>query len=55
MIIYMLVPRGGAEWEDIRLFTTLEAAQAVMRTVERDWCFLVKFEGSEGELICQYN
>ena len=55
MIIYMLIPRGGAEWEDIRLFTSLEAAEAVKKKGNGDWCFIMKFEGESGELICQYN
>lgn len=46
-MIYMLVPRGGAEWEDIRLFSTFSAVEDVMNRVKGDWCFTIAFDGMD--------
>ena len=42
-MIYMLVPQGGAEWEDVRLFTTFSSAEDAMKRVKN--CFTVAFDG----------
>jgi hypothetical protein len=49
----MLVPRGHAEWEDVRLFTSFSAVEQAMKKVKGDWCFTIAFEGLD-ELLPVY-
>lgn len=53
-MVYLLVPTGGAEWEDMRIFTTFSSVEQVMRKGinERrlrnrylEWCFVIQYEG----------
>jgi hypothetical protein len=55
-MVFMLVPTGGAEWEDMRIFTTYSAVEQVMkRGIEErraknkhvEWCFVVQYEGTD--------
>lgn len=49
----MLIPRGGAEWEDTRLFTSFSAVEQAMKKVKGDWCFTIAFDGVD-ELLPIY-
>ena len=53
-MVYMLVPTGGAEWTDMRLFTEYSAVEQVMKQgiYERrlrgrhvEWCFVIQYDG----------
>lgn len=55
-MIYMLVPTGGAEWEDMRLFTEFSAVEQVMRRGINqrrlknkyiEWCFVIAYDGTD--------
>ena len=55
-MIFMLVPFGNAEWEDIRLFTTYSSMEQVMvktakkrveQNMEPQWCFGVAYDGND--------
>lgn len=58
-MIYMLVPTGGAEWEDMRLFSEFSAVEQVVRQgIDKrrlhkkhvQWCFVIAYDGTD-ELI----
>ncbi len=42
-MIYMLVPRGNTEWEDVRLFSTFSSVEDAMKRVKH--CFTIAFDG----------
>jgi hypothetical protein len=55
-MIYLLVPTGNPEWDDMRLFTSFSAVEQVVakgiderraaRQHER-WCFVIAYEGTD--------
>jgi hypothetical protein len=49
----MLIPRGGAEWEDTRLFSSFSAVEQAMKKGHYDWCFAIAFDGID-ELLPVY-
>jgi hypothetical protein len=55
-MIYLLVPTGNSEWEDMRIFTTFSAVEQVVNKGieervargERDrWCFVIAYDGTD--------
>lgn len=55
-MLYLLVPTGNPEWEDMRLFTSFSAVEqvAVTEATRRKqqrildaWCFVVAYEGTD--------
>ena len=55
-MIYMLIPTGGAEWEDMRLFSEFSAVEQVMkrginerrlRKKHLEWCFVIAYDGTD--------
>lgn len=53
-MIYLLVPTGNAEWDDMRLFTSFSAVEQValqeaqIRKQQRildAWCFVIAYDG----------
>ena len=55
-MLYLLVPTGNSEWQDMRIFTTFSSLeQAVEREVRarqnqklnENWCFVVAYEGTD--------
>lgn len=52
----MLIPTGGAEWEDMRLFSEFSAVEQVMkrgihqRMLQKknvEWCFVIGYDGTD--------
>lgn len=58
-MLYLLVPTGSPEWDDMRIFTTFSAVEQVVdkgiaerrkqRQNER-WCFVIAYDGTD-ELV----
>jgi hypothetical protein len=55
-MIYLLVPTGNPEWEDMRIFTTFSAVEQVVakgieeRIARREherWCFVIAYDGED--------
>lgn len=55
-MIYLLVPTGGAEWTDLRMFTSYTCVEQIVkqgiqqRYIQRrhiDWCFVIAYEGTD--------
>lgn len=55
-MIYLLVPTGNSEWDDMRLFTTFSAVEQVVnkgikerkaRHENERWCFVIAYDGTD--------
>jgi hypothetical protein len=55
-MIYLLVPTGNPEWDDMRLFTTFSAIEQVVakgieerreRRENERWCFVIAYDGED--------
>lgn len=55
-MIYLLVPTGNPEWEDMRIFTSFSAVeQVVLREAKARrqqrildaWCFVIAYDGTD--------
>jgi hypothetical protein len=55
-MIYLLVPTGNSDWDDMRIFTTFSAVEQVVmdgieerrKRGERDrWCFVIAYDGTD--------
>ena len=55
-MLYLLVPTGNAEWEDMRIFTTFSAVEQVVETgihqcraagLSDRWCFVIAYDGTD--------
>ncbi len=55
-MLYILVPTGGAEWHDMRLFTTFSAVEQVVAKEIQErrseglpdrWCFVIAYDGTD--------
>lgn len=55
-MLYLLVPTGNSEWQDMRLFTSFSAMEQVVdKEIERrrreklheQWCFVVAYDGTD--------
>ena len=56
MPVYLLVPTGGAEWEDMRIFATYSSVEQVMKRGIQErkaarkfvqWCFVIMYDGTD--------
>lgn len=55
-MLYLLVPTGNPEWDDMRLFSTFSAVERVVNNEiaarkskgqSERWCFVIAYEGGE--------
>lgn len=55
-MIYLLVPTGNSEWDDMRLFTSFSAVEQVVakgikecksRREHERWCFVIAYDGTD--------
>lgn len=55
-MIYLLVPTGGADWKDLRMFTSYTCVEQIVkqgiqqRHIQHrhlDWCFVIAYEGTD--------
>jgi len=55
-MIYLLVPTGHPEWDDMRVFTSFSAVEQVVakgiaerraRGQSDRWCFVIAYEGTD--------
>lgn len=55
-MIYLLVPTGNSEWDDMRIFTTFSSVEQVVnkgikeckaRGQHERWCFVIAYDGSD--------
>ncbi len=55
-MIYLLVPTGSPEWDDMRMFTSFSAVEQVVyqgieeRKARREnerWCFVIAYDGTD--------
>ena len=58
-MLYLLVPTGNPEWEDMRMFTSFAAVEQVALTEAKrrnqqriydEWCFVIAYDGVD-ELV----
>lgn len=48
MMVYVLLPRGGLDWDDLRIFTTFSAVE---RTITPE-TYVIAFEGTDELTPC---
>ena len=55
-MIYLLVPTGNAEWDDMRLFTSFSRVEQVVakgmaerkaQRADERWCFVIAYDGTD--------
>ena len=55
-MIYLLVPTGNSEWDDMRIFTTFSSVEQVVakgineckaRGHHERWCFVIAYDGAD--------
>lgn len=55
-MIFLLIPTGSPDWEDLRMFTTYSSVEQVMkRGIEQrrakkkhiEWCFVIAYTGDD--------
>lgn len=55
-MIYLLVPTGNSEWDDMRLFTSFSAVEQTVakgiaerksRRESERWCFVIAYDGTD--------
>jgi hypothetical protein len=55
-MLYLLVPTGNPEWEDMRMFTSFSAVEQVaveeskrrkQERIKDAWCFVIAYDGTD--------